>query len=297
MHGKFLRFAGGGISVRLFHHAYEMPFALHLVRIKAQSYAAYAARYPRNIVYRCGSKGKFGVVLQKVFDIAFVFRAFESAGGVNYSAARTRHARRLVQNFRAPFGTLGAVFLAPLFNGNLAPSEHSLAGAGHVGYHYVERLSPFVRKRPRSFASDYAAFYSAPLYVLRQHFGAGGNYLVAHQQRGIEARRVRALAAGRGAQIQHAFPRLYIRRFGDDHGGRLLDIVRARLVQGRFSGSARVISAGRAPRHFVRAAFGDKVGFNGIYAQRERRRLFVLRHEFFKVHFRKGAHTQFKGFG
>ena len=271
-----------------------MPLSFNFMRIKAQTYAALAADYAGEIVYRGGGKGKFRVLVQKVRYNVLVFRRVKGAGGVNYPAARRRKARRLSYYVRASLRALGAVFLAPFFHGYFAPPEHTLSGAGDVRYHRVEKFSPFVRKSFGRFAGHNAAFYAAALHILRQNFGSGGDNFIAHQQFGIKARRVGALSAGCGAQIKHAFARLYVRRLHYGHGGRLLDIVCSRFVQNGLSRSARIISARGAPRHLFRAAVGDKRGFKRVYAQRKRRRFFVLRYKQVVFFAQKGAHSPFE---
>ena len=292
-----LRAIGHGGAFRFFQHAYKVTFAFEFVRIKAAAHAVDAGDYAGNAAQRrYRREGKFRVFRQKSFHGAFVFLRIEGAGGINYPAAGRGEARRAVQDLPVAPRAHGAVFFAPLFHGYLPPAEHALARAGHVRYHRVEHGAPFVRQDGGAFAGNGAVFHAAALHVLREYPGARGDYLVGNEKLRRKAGGVRALAAGRGAQIQHLFSRLYPRRRHHRHGGRLLDIISARLVQRGLAGSARIIRARPAPRHALKAALGQGGGFQSVEAQRKRRRLFVRSGKVFVFLSQQRAHAREKFF-
>ena len=127
------------------------------------------------------------------------------------------------------------VLLAPLRNGVCVLAEHALARAGRIDEHFVK-----IRGQPGGEGcgvrtDDGAVGNAQPLDVLREDARAVVDVLVGdeHALSPHRARELRRLAAGRGAQIEHPFPRLRAQKGRGAHGGGLLRIKEPRVVRGQ----------------------------------------------------------------
>ena len=200
---------------------------------------------------------------------ALVLRIVKGAGGIDHHAAGGEHLCRLLQNLHgAVRAAAGAVF-APLVPRLRLPPEHALARAWRIDKDAVKERREVRCELVGHAACDHGVFNAHALDVARENLRAGGHGLVANEQPPALQQRgnLRALAAGRGAQVEHALSGLGVKRAHGGEGARLLQVKKTALVQGvkpRARVSLHKIAA-LCPRH-RRAETVDIAGRHAVRA-------------------------------
>ena len=223
-----------------------MPLAAHLVRIEVQI-----------AVLRLGQtrqgerhERKFRVQRQKTPEHALVLRVVERAGGIDHRAAGAEHLRGLRQNLHLAVGTAARGVGVPFVARFRLAAEHALAGAGRVHQNAVEKRGEARRERIRHGAEHDGVANAHALDVAGENLRAAGDGLVAAEQPAPRHQRgdLRALAAGRGAEVEHPLAGLGIERGDGGQGARLLHVKQAALVQRRQAGARVALDEIRALR-------------------------------------------------
>ena len=192
----------------------------------------------------------------------FVFLGGEGAGAVHQPSAGAQHSGRTAQDTPLPLGTARGRGGVPFGAGFGVAAEHAFAAAGGVHQHGIKQDAPARGQRLRLGAHNKRVGYAHPLDVAAQDFCTGRHRFVGYQQPFARQRRgnLRALAAGRGAQVQNAFAGPGRKHAHRSHGAGFLQIICARFMQRIGSGGAVVAQIApqrRVPRHrFLHAAHG-----------------------------------------
>ena len=209
-----------------------MPLTAYAVRIQAQ--------HPLRGIQRGiaagqgkGARRKAGMVSQKPAHGFFVFFGREGAGAVHQPSAGAQHRGCAGKDAPLALGTACGRGGGPLGAGFGMTAEHALSAAGSIHQHGVERTGPACGQCLRLGAHHQRVGHAHALNVAAKNFRTGGHRLVAHQQPLARQRGgdLRALAAGRGAQVQHAFAGLGHKCAHRSHGAGFLQVIRPRLMQ------------------------------------------------------------------
>ena len=217
------------------------PDAAYLAHIQRQSAGAVsfalAAKGIVHIAQRIGQL-ELRVALQKCRHLAFVLLGRKGAGGIHQLPARGQHGSGTVQNLRSQFRALLHQCFAVLGAGHRLLAEHALAGTGCIHQNTVKKLRQSVRNAGGRLVKHHRVGHAHAFQVAFQDIRAGGNVFVAHQhapalQCGSQ---LAALAARRGAHVQHTHPGLHAQQGCRRGCRRLLRVEHARVVVGVASG-------------------------------------------------------------
>ena len=180
---------------------------------------------------------EIGMTYEELCDLVLVFPPLKGAGGIHERAAAREHLRGAVEDFALTHDAPLHVLYAPLGDRRLVPAEHSLARTGGVDENFVKVLREPRGERGRIGAHDGGVPHAQALDVLRQDARAVKDVLVRDEHAFSAHRRgeLGGLAPGRGAQIEHPFPRFYSQQGRGTHGGRLLRVEEPRVPCGGMS--------------------------------------------------------------
>ena len=246
----------------------KVPLAPDLMRVQVD--IAPAARGQARQLERLQSKLRMR--RRKAREHALVLRIVERAGGIHQRAAGGEHLRRRLEDFQLPVRAAARAACAPLVPGFGLPPKHALAGARRVHQNPVkERREPGSELRGHRAGHDSIAHAHA-LHVARENLRAGRHRLVAHEQPAPlhQARDLRALAAGRSAQVEHPLAGLWGKHAHGRQGAGLLQIEQPALVQ-RGQAGARIALhkvASLRPRHALAHALNG-AGQAAVRAQQQ----------------------------
>ena len=221
-----------------------MPLAADLVRVEVHI----ALRRGGQAGQCEGHGGQLRMLAQQPGEHALILGVVEGAGGVDQRAAGGEHGHGGFEDVELALRAARGRALAPFIDGLRLAAEHALAGAGRVHEDAVKERGEARGKLLRQRAGNGGVGHAHALHIAREDLRAGGNRLVAHEQPapGHQRGDLRALAAGRGTQVEHALAGLRVKRRDGGKRAGLLQVEQPRLVQRREAGA-------RVPAHEVRA--------------------------------------------
>ena len=170
---------------------------------------------------------KIRMPLQKRTDCPLVLLRRKGAGGVAEISSGTEHIRRRIENFTLPGRAHFHGLRAPIRDGGLLFSEHSLPGTGGVHQNSVKKARKSLLQISGVHIQYQRIGNSHTLDVPGQDLRPLGVDLIGHQQ-ALSLQHIAqlgGLSAGGRAEIQHPLPWLRPQQRRRGHGRGLLQIV------------------------------------------------------------------------
>ena len=189
-------------------------------------------------------------------EIVLVLLRIERARRINEQSARTKRRPNVMHNATLPSGAEPHRLQTPLRPRRRRLTKHPLARARHIGHNEVETVRQPTEIFRVSLGHDHAR--GTPLgHVFGQNATAAADRFVTYQQAplGQRADQVRRLTTGRSAEVERHDRLRHVTADGplEEHRGRLLDVIGARMEQRieSESGPLREITPCLTPRHTV----------------------------------------------
>jgi hypothetical protein len=172
---------------------------------------------------------------------------------------------------RLPPGASPYGLLAPVPRGGFLPAEHPLAGARGIHQDPVKEPFPARGQAFGRLVQNHRVRDAAPVQVLRQGAHAARVDFVGDQDTPVLHPRgqVGGFPAGRGTEVQYPLAGLGGEERGSQHGGRVLEVIKARFVVGVDAGAGRRFGDDEAFR-----APGDRLQGNGERASKSAGEIF-----------------------
>jgi hypothetical protein len=247
----------------LFEQGEEMPLAAHAVGPQAHGAGE---RFPAVRPFRAarremGRRGRGHQIKERVFveepgDDPLVLLGSEGAGGIDEPPPGAQHGRCTAQDGQLPPGMGLQLPFVPLPDRVRVFAEHAFPRAGGVDEDAVEIAGEPRGESVGRFVQHEGVFHPEPFQVDHQGLDARRMDFIRHQETPVAHAlgQVRRLAAGGGAQVEHALPRLRVEEGRRGHGAGLLQVIEPGGVVGMLArlGGLVAVEAFRTPWHRVR---------------------------------------------